>query len=175
VLGDVAIKKETPLWCALIMTRPYYISVGIQRYVYWPDGTYQADYTDGRDYLGFVSLVHRSGAGVLTVNLQMTNLPVFLMTLKLFPLAGARQLFFAHGLAGQSQLPANWHTLIEPASMPLHDFFYYDANGVRQESKNEESVFCITCEEVLELDDPTTPDQTIATIWEEMNQLIVRQ
>jgi hypothetical protein len=119
--------------------------------------------------------VRRSGAGVLTVNLRMTAFDVFLNPFQMFPLAGTRQIFFAHRLADQTQPPANWHTLIEPASMPLHDFFYFDANGVRQEAQNEESVFDISCAQVLELDDPTTPDQIIATIWEEMNNFIVRQ
>jgi hypothetical protein len=112
---------------------------------------------------------------VLTVNLQLTTLEAFLTTFQLFPLAGSRQVLFAHSLTGDSQPPANWHTIMEPASIPLGHPFHFDADGVRQEAENEESDFYIARTQVLDLDDPRTPDKTIATIWKEMNQLIVRQ
>jgi hypothetical protein len=135
-------KRKTALCGSLIMTRPYPFSLGIQRYWYWPDGTYQVDYTEGQEVLGFIGLVRRSGAGVLTVNLQLTTLEAFLTTFQLFPLADfSRQVLFAYGLTRESQPPANWHTMMEPASMPLGHPFHFDADGVLQEAENEELDF----------------------------------
>jgi hypothetical protein len=65
--------------------------------------------------------------------------------------------------------------MMEPASMPLGHPFNFDADGVLQEAENEEADFYIVRTQVLDLDDPWTPDETIATIWKEMNQLIARQ
>jgi hypothetical protein len=174
-VGAVAKRRKTALCGSFSMTRPYFISSDVRLYRYWPDGTYQVDYTDGREVLGFVSLVRRSGAGVLTVNLQVITLEAFPAVFEVLPLTGSRQVLFAYGLTDQSQPPENWHTLMEPASMPLDEIFFLDANGVRQETENEESVFFTNRVQVLELDDPTTPDKTIATIWNEVNQLVVRQ
>jgi hypothetical protein len=168
-------EKETVLCGLLITTVLIFISKAVQRYWYWPDGTYQVDYTDGREAPGFVSLVRRSGAGVLTVTLQMTTFEAFPNMFQLLPLASSRQVLFAYGLTDQSQPPANWHTLMDPESMPLDEIFYFDANGVRQEPENEEADFFTFRAQILDLDDPRTPDETIATIWKEINQLIVRQ